>query len=99
MKTKVLALVVVCGTLASFFAVGIRMAGATQAGVAPSAEQVRFQLVGNEPIAGPDGRALVSGWSVLVVKDRQTERCHVVFTRGSAISATEPVECPATRGR
>ena len=32
----------------------------------PRAEVVRFQLVGNEPIASPDGRALVTGWSALV---------------------------------
>jgi len=50
---------------------------ARQAVVVPSAEDVRFELIGNEPIAGPDGRALVRGWSVLVFRDRKSDRCYV----------------------
>lgn len=67
---------------------------ARQAVLAPAPEQVRFQLIGNEPIAGPDGRALVDGWSVLVFKDRKAGQCYVAFSRGAAIAATEAARCP-----
>jgi hypothetical protein len=65
---------------------------AGQAGVVPSAQDLRFELLGNEPIAGPDGRALVTDWSVLMFKDRRTERCYVAFKHDGAI-AVESAEC------
>lgn len=67
---------------------------AAQAAVAPNASELRFQLIGNEPIAGPDGNALVRDWSVLVFKDRRAGQCYVVFSRDRSITATPPVACP-----
>ena len=62
--------------------------------VVPSADEVRYQLVGNEPIAAPDNRALVSGWSVLMFKDRKTDRCYTVFKHEDSIAAEIGTECP-----
>jgi hypothetical protein len=80
-----------CGLLALVLA-GHRLA-ARQV-IAPSAEQLRYQLIGNEPVAGPDGRALVKGWSVIVFKDRKAGECYVAFTRGEAIAVSQPSACP-----
>jgi hypothetical protein len=73
---------------------GIQRVSALQIVLSPGAEEVRFQLIGNEPIAGPDGRSLVSGWSVLVFKDRKAGQCYVAFKQGPAITATEAATCP-----
>jgi hypothetical protein len=59
----------------------------------PGADQVRFQLLGNEPIAAPDGMSVVSGWSVLMLKDRRAGQCYLAFTRGDAMTAM-PTDCP-----
>ena len=67
---------------------------ARQAVVRPGAEDVRFELIGNEPIAGPDGRALVRGWSVLVFRDRHSARCYVAFKHESAIAVESEATCP-----
>ena len=69
---------------------------APQAGVIPSAQDVRFELLGNEPIAAPDGRALVGGWSVLMFKDRKSDRCYVAFKNHDAISVDSAV-CAESR--
>jgi hypothetical protein len=55
---------------------------------------VRFELIGNEPIAGPDGRALVRGWSVLVFRDRKSDRCYVAFKHESATAVESEASCP-----
>jgi hypothetical protein len=55
--------------------VALERVGARQLVLVPNADRLRFQLIGNEPIAGPDGRALVRGWSVLVFRDRKADRC------------------------
>jgi hypothetical protein len=95
MKTKGWALAVLCAVCVLFFVLtGFRQAAATQAVLTPSADQLRFQLIGNELIAGPDGHALVKDWSVLMFKDRKTGECHLVFSRGSAIAAANVVACP-----
>jgi hypothetical protein len=60
----------------------------------PNPQDVRFQLLGNEPIAAPDGYSVVNGWSVLVFKDRKAGQCYVAFTRGSDIAATQAQSCP-----
>jgi hypothetical protein len=77
---------------------GLRHAGATQAvAMTPRADQVRFQLIGNEPVAGPDDYSLVKGWSVLMFKDRKADQCYLVFSRRDGISAANAVECPPPR--
>jgi hypothetical protein len=55
-------------------------------------EDARFQLLADEPIAAPDNRSVVAGWSVLVFKDRHTSQCFAAFRQLAAIS-TVPVAC------
>jgi hypothetical protein len=80
------------GVLCSLAMLGL--AGAQQVGEVPRAEVLRYQLVGIEPIAAPDNRSLVNGWSVLLFKDRRGGVCYVAFARGDAISATNAAPCP-----
>jgi hypothetical protein len=61
--------------------------------VAPNIDQLRFQLIGNEPIAGPDGKAVVRDWSVLMFKDRKSNECYLAFSRGSALAAVNVAVC------
>ena len=76
------------------FVLGVfRPVSATQVVLVPNANELRFQLIGNEPIAGPDGRALVKDWAVLMFKDRKTGECYLVFSRGSDMSAASVVPC------
>jgi hypothetical protein len=74
--------------------VSLRSAPRAQIGVVPNAENVRFQLIGNEPIAGPDGRALVRGWSVLMLKDRKAGRCYLAFQHENGIAVEPATQCP-----
>jgi hypothetical protein len=83
-------LVLVC--VVGWLVITPEFADAQQPLVLPSGEEVRFELLGNEPIAGPDGRALVSGWSVLMFRDRRVNTCYVAFKNGDAI-AVEQADC------
>ncbi len=74
--------------------VALERVGARQLVLVPNADQLRFQLIGNEPIAGPDGHALVRGWSVLVFKDRKADRCYLVFKHEVGIAVEEASICP-----
>ena len=56
--------------------------------LAPKPEDVRFQLLGNEPIAAPDERSVVAGWSALVVKDRVTGQCYLALTAPGGMGMT-----------
>jgi hypothetical protein len=58
----------------------------------PRAEDVRFELLTQEPIAGPDHRSVVAGWYALVVKDRRTGKCYIALTQGNEM-AMAPGEC------
>lgn len=78
---------------AAWVSLGLQRTSTAQ-GVLPSASEVRFELIGNEPIAGPDGRALVKGWSVLMFRDRRSDQCYVVFKQGDAITAEAGAACP-----
>jgi hypothetical protein len=60
----------------------------------PSPDSTRFQLIGNEPVVGPDGRAVVTGWSVLVLKDRRDNRCHLAFNFEKSIAMGGTIACP-----
>jgi hypothetical protein len=88
-----LAALVVLGALTLL--VGLERVGARQLVLVPNAERLRFQLIGNEPIAGPDGRALVRGWSVLVFRDRKADRCYVVFKHEAGIAVEQATICTA----
>jgi hypothetical protein len=78
---------------AGLFSAGLRSASAAQSVLVPSPDQLHFQLVGDEPVAGPDGRTVVSGWKILVFKDRRTGDCYVAFTRGSSIAIADARPC------
>ncbi len=76
--------------------VGVRHINARQVYPFPlqSPEQLRLQLIGNEQIAGPDGRSVVNGWSVLVFKDRKASVCYLAFKQADSISALQVSPCP-----
>lgn len=73
----------------------VRQVAAGQALLVPNPVELRYQLIGDEPIAGPDGRSVVNGWSVLVFKDRREGKCFVAFKQGLAITAMEAATCPS----
>jgi hypothetical protein len=73
---------------------GVRRLAAGQGVFVPGGDQLRFQLIGDEPIAGPDGRSVVNGWSVLMFKDRKLGICYVAFKQVSGIAAVEAATCP-----
>jgi hypothetical protein len=93
MTTNRIGIVAVLTACAGLGGVALGRVSASQAVSTPRGDQVRFQLVGNEPIAGPDGRALVTNWSVTVFKDRATDQCYVVFKTVDSISTAPPTAC------
>jgi hypothetical protein len=60
----------------------------------PEPDKVRFRLVGDEPIASPDGRSFVAGWKIVVLQDQLSGQCHIAFLSGSAISVGDAGVCP-----
>jgi hypothetical protein len=56
-------------------------------------EQLRFRLVGDEPIAGPDGRSTVSGSKVLVFRDMKRNLCYVTFVLPQGASSVSEGVC------
>ena len=86
--------VLVLGCLLFLVFTAVHLVAATPAVVAPSAESAALLTDRQQPIAGPDGQALVNGWSVLMFKDRKTGECYVAFSRGSAIAAANASTCP-----
>ena len=71
---------------------GAALGSASSQVLVPNAEDVRFVLLSNEPIATPDRHAIVAGWSSMLFKDRRTGQCFVAFTGGST-SAVTTVPC------
>jgi hypothetical protein len=78
--------------LALITVAGRRLMAAPQIAV-PNGDQLRFKLVGDEPIAGPDGRSIVPGWKVLVFEDVKSTRCYVTFLHGSGESVAGEIPC------
>jgi hypothetical protein len=72
----------------------LRPAQAIAAGQVVQSEKLRFRLAGDEPIASPDGRSLISGMKVIVLRDTMSDQCYVLFISGSAMSTTGPSVCP-----
>jgi hypothetical protein len=95
-RGPVLGAIAMALTLALVFIAGHRLGAASQL---LSADKLRFQLVGDEPIAGPDGLSLVTGWKVLVFKDRATSRCYVTFVHGASETVASDVACAELQGR
>ena len=71
----------------------IGWAGSQRAVLIPSPEDVRFELISNEPVSLSDSRSVVAGWYAMMFKDRRTGQCYVAFTQGNAM-AMSPVGCP-----
>jgi hypothetical protein len=59
----------------------------------PAPADLRFRLVGDEPIAGPDGRSTVSRSKVLVFRDMKTGECYVTFVLASGTSTVGQGPC------
>lgn len=94
MKVKSVVWILV-GMLVGGLLASLTPAARAQVGVlVPSPEQLRFRLVGDEPIATADGRSIVNGHKVLVFRDTGSARCYVAFIAGTSISATGPAACP-----
>jgi hypothetical protein len=55
-------------------------------------DEVRFQMVTNEPIAAPDRRSVVAGASAMVIKDQRTGQCYLVVTVAQSTSMA-PAAC------
>ena len=58
--------------------------------VTPRPEDLRFEMLLNEPIGTPNRRGVVAGTSALLVKDRLTGQCFLAISIGDAmgLSAT-----------
>jgi hypothetical protein len=93
-NVKLLACVVAAGVAGGVFSAVVLHARAQLPVIVPPPEQVRFRLVGDEPIATADGRSIVAGYKVLVFRDTGSGRCYVTFVAGAALSATGPTACP-----
>lgn len=57
-------------------------------------DKLRFQMLSEEAILGPDGRAVVQGWRALQLRDRAADLCYTAFITGTVIVLTDPVQCP-----
>lgn len=64
--------------------------------VTPRPEELRFQMLSNEPVASTDRRGVVPGVSALVIRDRTTGQCFVAVTLGDAISLS-PAPCNSSK--
>lgn len=69
------------------------LVGRTRAQVMiPRPEQVRFEMLRNEPVAMPDSGSVVAGASALVVRDRRSGQCYALIALGDA-AGMAPVSC------
>jgi hypothetical protein len=65
-----------------------------QIGLTIMPDKLRFRVIGDEPIATPDVRGVVSGMKVIVLRDSKSDQCYVMFAYGAAMSTTGPSACP-----
>jgi hypothetical protein len=98
MKRAAIALAIALAIVSTVL-LGIRIANATPQIEYPSGDKLRFQLVGDEPIAGPDGQSVVAGWKVLVFKDRTSARCYVTFTHTGSATVAGEMPCVDRKNR
>ena len=90
-KARFVAVGAVLGVLGTLWSFGAPLCAAQSM---PTPDTLRFRLVGDEPIASPDGRCTVSAWKVFVLHDQKSDQCYVMFVVGSGMSATGPSVCP-----
>jgi hypothetical protein len=93
MKRVAIAFAITLTLVSTLFVVGSRRVAATPQIEYPSGDKLRFRLVGDEPIAGPDGRSIVPGWKVLVFQDLKSSRCYVTFTHDGNPTAAGEMPC------
>jgi hypothetical protein len=91
-RTAIAGVVTLAFALPVVVAAGRRLPAAPQR-VVPNGDKLCFRLVGDEPIAGPDGQSIVPGWKVLVFQDMKTERCYVTFVHGAGESVAGEIAC------
>ena len=89
-KTIVAIVLLATGALAG---AGVRTSGAA-AQLVPNGADLRFRLVGDEPVAGPDGNSVVNGWKVLVFKDMKSGQCYFTFTSTNGMGVANAAPCP-----
>ena len=89
MKTRFLTAATIAALLG-----GAAAWSAVSVGAQVPPEKLRFRLVGDEQIATLDGRAIVSGFKVLVLRDTKSDQCYVSFINGSSMAVTGPSVCP-----
>ncbi len=65
-----------------------------QVGLSIKPAALRYRLFGDEPIATPDGRMVLNGWKVIVLRDTRADQCYTAVVMGSAMSVTGPAVCP-----
>jgi hypothetical protein len=93
MRTRtIIAITIALAIVSTVFIAAGRHVSATQIEF-PNGQKLRFRLIGDEPIAGPDGQSIVPGWKVLVFEDRKSARCYVTFTHDSAAAAAADMPC------
>jgi hypothetical protein len=73
-------------------ALAATVVGARAQLLTPTADKVRFEMVTNEPVAAPDNRSVVAGWSAAVIRDRKSGQCFVAVTEGDSMSLA-PAQC------
>jgi hypothetical protein len=60
---------------------------------APNLSTLRYQLIGDEPIATPDGKSVVNAMKALTLRDKVSNQCYVAFLYEHAM-AVNPTACP-----
>jgi hypothetical protein len=60
----------------------------------PMPNQMRFQMIGDEPIVSPDGRSYVTNWKAMMLRDRQADRCYIAILADKSLALNGPVDCP-----
>ena len=85
-KMLFVALILATGSLGTMYV------GADAQVLTPRPEDLRFQVLLNEPLAEPNRRGVVAGTSALLVKDRLTGQCFVAVTIGNSMGLS-PAAC------
>jgi hypothetical protein len=88
---RTLAIAILSGSLGALAASSVFVRAQS---VPVNPDKLRFRLVGDEPIAGPDGQTFLNGWKVVVLKDLRADQCYIAFVSGTAMAVNGPAVCP-----
>jgi hypothetical protein len=89
---RIIALVIVaaaCGAAAN----ALVRADGGQLPQARRPEELRYRLIGDEPIAKADLRGVVPGWHAVMVRDQHTGQCYVGFATSASVTLAGPQTC------